>query len=187
MLKAPREGGVKTRLARDIGHAEAVEAYRRLVHRQLAQIPATWTVFVAFAPTDAVKEMRTWLGGDVRLFPQSEGDLGNRLLAAVERLGTPLVFLGGDCPYLTHDRLLDVERSGEEAVLWPTMDGGYCLLALRRPVDGIFSEISWGTEAVFEQTRKKIPPGVTIRIMEPALEDVDDIAAWTRALEAGVV
>jgi len=62
MLKAPRAGFVKTRLAQDVGPAAAATVYRRLVERQMIAIPHGWRVEVHFAPADAALEMQSWLG-----------------------------------------------------------------------------------------------------------------------------
>jgi glycosyltransferase A (GT-A) superfamily protein (DUF2064 family) len=40
LLKAPREGHVKTRLAAEIGDAQATRIYRLLVERQMAALPS---------------------------------------------------------------------------------------------------------------------------------------------------
>jgi hypothetical protein len=182
MLKAPREGFVKTRLAKDVGPARAVAVYRRLVEWQMRQIPAGWNIYVAFAPDDALDEMRAWLGTGPELFPQSAGDLGDRLASAMARLPTPLIFLGGDCPSLTTERLNEAAGAlgSSGVVIWPAVDGGYCLLGLSAVVPQIFEGIAWGTDSVFQQTLERLPSGVELAICEPPLEDVDDVASWER-------
>jgi len=50
LLKAPRSGTVKTRLARDIGSQQATMIYRALVEHQARAIPEGWDVTVHFAP-----------------------------------------------------------------------------------------------------------------------------------------
>lgn len=182
MLKAPREGFVKTRLAREVGAAEAVTIYRRLVAHQLREIPAGWHRHVAFAPDSAAVEMREWLGPELDCFPQSSGTLGDRLTAAMDRLPTPVIFLGGDCPSLTSDRLLHAADALKSAdlVIWPAVDGGYCLIGFAERVPEVFEGITWGTGSVFEETLARVPRGVRLEVCEPPLEDVDDLAAWRR-------
>ena len=53
ILKAPRAGTVKTRLARDIGVERATLVYRTMVERQAKAIPPGWNVSVHFSPPDA--------------------------------------------------------------------------------------------------------------------------------------
>jgi rSAM/selenodomain-associated transferase 1 len=187
MLKAPREGQVKTRLALAIGAAEATRAYRRLVERQMGQIPREWSTSIHFTPVNAADEMRSWLGKAYSYWPQADGDLGRRLSSAMHShfaiSCTPLVFLGGDCPYLTTPRLGEVAALLRETgvVLVPAIDGGYCLLALRRPLERLFSGIPWGTVAVADETRQRLREERIAWKELPPLEDVDDELSWARA------
>lgn len=190
MLKAPRAGEVKTRLAREVGDARATEIYRRLVERQLREIPAGWPVRICFSPADAEAEMRAWLGGAFAYSSQSEGDLGDRLTTASRQhfaeSAAPLVFIGGDCPYLTPTVFarLREEIAACGVVLVPAVDGGYCLLALHEARDEVFRNIAWSSTSVLEETRQRLrATGACWRELEP-LEDVDDLASWQRAAAA---
>jgi rSAM/selenodomain-associated transferase 1 len=187
MLKAPREGQVKTRLALAAGAGEAARIYRRLVEWQIARIPRDWSTQIHFTPTDASNEMQDWLGPGHSYCPQADGDLGARLGFAMHShfavSHIPLVFLGGDCPYLTTSRLGEVSALLREtdSVLIPALDGGYCLLALRRPAERIFSAIAWSTDTVAEETRRRLRnEGIAWKELQQ-LEDVDDEASWARA------
>ena len=82
MLKAPRAGFVKTRLALEIGAEPAAAIYRRLVEHQMSAIPQGWRVEVHFAPADAATEMRQRLGLDRSFYPQVGDDLGERMIHA---------------------------------------------------------------------------------------------------------
>ena len=85
-LKAPRPATVKTRLAQSVGVDRATTAYRRLVERQLRALSSLGREFaleVHYAPANAETEMAEWLGSEVALLPQFEGDLGERLEHAV--------------------------------------------------------------------------------------------------------
>ena len=189
MLKAPVEGAVKTRLGRDIGPAAATRAYRALVEHQLRQIPPAWRVHICYAPGGALAAKRAWLG-DERGYSAEAGDLGERLAVATaqhfERGGGPLVILGSDCPYLSGERLIEAEAALEnaDAAVAPAVDGGYCLIALRRAEPDVFRAISRSTDAVLAQTRQRLRErGLTCTELETA-EDVDDGASWQRARQA---
>ena len=132
MLKAPRPGTVKTRLAKDLGYERATEIYRKLVEHQIAQLPPEFDVEIYFAPVDAEQEMKGWLGNKFQFHPQSEGNLGDRLTASANEVFNNqtdgLIFLGGDCPHLTTEILMKCKRQMEnhEVVIGPACDGGYC-------------------------------------------------------------
>lgn len=162
MLKAPRPGMVKTRLAADVGVEKATAIYRNLVEHQCEQIPRKWSCTIHFAPADAEKEMRAWLESVApvgTLFTaQCEGDLGARMLHAVRHDlaggAEAVVLLGGDCPELLTTELLDAVRLLPQAdvVIAPATDGGYVLLALKQAHQELFEGIAWSRPSVFATT-----------------------------------
>ncbi len=191
MLKAPRLGQVKTRLAKDIGEAAALAAYRALVERQMREIPAGWNVEIHFTPDDGAAEMRAWLGplreAAPVFIPQAAGDLGARLIAALHsafaRGARQVIFVGGDCPGLTRERLAEAAEKLEHAdlVIIPAVDGGYVSIAFNVPHTGVFEGIEWSTERVCEQTQRRAKElRLSFGLLAP-LEDVDELASWERA------
>lgn len=191
MLKAPRPGTVKTRLAASIGDAAAAEIYRKLVEHQAAEIPRDWRVEVHFTPAEAETEMREWLAPllpeQTTFHPQAEGDLGTRLRAALAAAATrgarEIVFAGGDCPRLTTERLRAAVRllCTTDFVIIPAVDGGYVLIGLAGPHAFVFDDIAWSTPAVFEQTQRAIHArGMSLQSFAP-LEDVDDLPSLLHA------
>ncbi len=69
------------------------------------------------------------------------------------------IILGTDCPGLgisDVQQAVEAMRKGTDAVAGPTFDGGYYLLGLHRASASLFREMPWGTENVWEMTRKKL-------------------------------
>jgi len=189
MLKAPRPGTVKTRLAAELpgGATEAAAIYRRLAERQWAQTPPDWVREIHFAPAGAESGMRAWLPGADGYFPQPEGDLGMRLAAAAQGAfarGAGSVFLvGGDCPGLNevHFRsALKMLESGADYVIGPATDGGYTLLALVVMEMRLFDHMPWSTPTVCELTIARAQEAGLQGAKIETLEDVDDLASWKR-------
>jgi len=193
ILKAPRVGTVKTRLARDIGPKKATAIYRALAEYQAGAIPAKWDVAVHFAPPDAALEMKAWLKPFLpvssRFAPQCDGDLGLRLAHVVRtefQRGARRVFLiGGDCPGITRDYFDEADRhlNGADVVIGPAADGGYVLLGLKAPHAALFENIAWSTAAVLDQTiaaAKRL--SLTVGFLK-ILEDIDDVASLERNLK----
>jgi rSAM/selenodomain-associated transferase 1 len=190
VLKAPRPGLVKTRLAREVGDENATAIYRALVEHQAMSIPPGWQVTVYFTPTDAAGEMQMWLAShlpeNARFVPQCEGDLGRRLRSAVAaefQEGAKRVFLiGGDCPGISRDYLGDADEALNESdlVIGPAKDGGYVLLGLKSRRPSLFENIAWSTPAVLDQTlaaaRRLL---LRVRLL-PTLEDIDDAESFAR-------
>jgi rSAM/selenodomain-associated transferase 1 len=184
ILKAPRPGEAKTRLARGIDAARASAIYRALVEHQAAEIPVAWRVTVYFAPASAGEEMKIWLTPRLpegtRFVPQCEGDLGRRLETAVRAEfdnGSERVYLiGGDCPGLCRDFFCEADRalSDDDIVIGPAQDGGYVLLGLKCPHEVLFRDIAWSTPVVLDQTLAAARgQALTVRLLRP-LVDIDD-------------
>jgi uncharacterized protein len=185
-LKAPRVGSVKTRLAAAIGDVAAAAAYRAMVEHQLRSVPSGWQVRVMYTPADAATEMRSWLGNEVELLPQSDGDLGARLrsgfLRAIVPDGRPVIAIGGDCPALDTGCLnaAAAALSATDVVIGPARDGGYYLIGSRQRHDSLFHEIQWSSPHVLSQTLERArSAGLSVRLLEEK-EDVDDAPAWQR-------
>ena len=98
----------------------------------------------------------------IELHLQTQGDLGRRMAHAFgETLKrTPMALLmGTDCPSLTCGDLKEAKRilhQDPQAVISPAEDGGYVLIGLRQYASQLFEGISWGTEVVMEETRRKL-------------------------------
>jgi len=191
MLKAPRLGTVKTRLAATIGPREAARIYRLLAERQLAAIPPEWKVEVHFAPAEARSEMRAWLGPRPLLFAQAEGDLGARLIHAIAdtfaRGAQASLVIGGDCPELDASTLHAAAAALRQApiVLGPATDGGYYLIGLDQPRPALFADIPWSTERVLAATLEQAKSLNLITHLLSQKSDVDtfeDLRHHTRLL-----
>lgn len=189
LLKAPRLGEVKTRLAASVGEAAAVSIYRQLAERQIRALPTNWPVTIHYAPPNAGPEISQWLDqyrGGLGYQLQGDGDLGARLTAvfAAEfaHEARAVLAIGGDCPALDGSILLAAAQAltQSDVVLGPALDGGYYLIGLKAPCPALFAGISWSTAAVRAQTRDRIERQ-KLRVVElPVLEDVDDAASWAR-------
>ena len=176
LLKAPRLGTVKTRLAAEIGARQALRLYRVLAHRTLAEVRvAGLEATVWFTPVDAATEMRHWLGEGWDLRPQASGDLGTRLaavgavflslnywrLAAAAQAvptGRGWLAIGADCPRLDAALLREAAAvvARDEIVLGPSLDGGYYLLGGPMPLPDLFSAMPWSTSRVLGETRARL-------------------------------
>jgi uncharacterized protein len=198
MLKYPRAGAVKTRLAPAMGEERACELYRALVRHTLNAVERLrfdehvfMEVRIAGAPSDAA--VREWLGEELHFIPQGDGELGERMDRAVHNAfaeGAPsVIVIGADCPELTAEHLRDGLRALEshDVVLGPAADGGYYLIGMRRFLPELFRGIQWGGEQVFEQTLAAGRElGVAFQVLD-TLDDVDrpeDLPLWARTATA---
>lgn len=159
----PEPGKAKTRLIPALGPERAATLHRTLAERMIHLLRRTrivtgchFTVCHTGAPEG---EFRDWLGNGISLEPQSEGDLGTRLTAAIQaslhRGHDRVIVIGADCPELDVSHFTTAFKSlaNHPMVIGPAADGGYYLLGLRAPLHReLFEGIDWGTGAVLQQT-----------------------------------
>jgi len=110
------------------------------------------------------------------IIDQGPGDLGDRLIHVWSAVGRgPIAFLGTDSPDAPADALgsLFDALGPADAGAGPTRDGGYWVLAARRPLHPLVRAIDWGTASVYDQTvAAAAETGVTFKTLA-AWDDVD--------------
>ena len=177
--KFPHPGKAKTRLAPAIGHEAAAQVHRRLVERTLATVRASGLPFTAWTTGAEHADFAEWLGADVPLAEQGEGDLGARLA----RVSAPAILLGADVPDLSADHLREAAAAlqNHDTVIGPASDGGYYLLGFRRPLPFLWTEMPWGTDAVLRETERRLAENGASYDRLETLHDCDrpaDLARW---------
>ena len=188
-VKAPVPGRVKSRLARDLGAGQALEAYRVLVERELdafSQVEFPVELWVSGDPGNA--QVRDWsMRYALTVRRQPSGDLGRNMHEAISSCcaaGRAGVVIGSDLPAVdaSYVELAASLLQERDLVLGPAEDGGYALIGLNTPVATLFSDIDWGTDRVYRQTRSKAERlGLSVGEL-PITWDVDTIADWKRFL-----
>jgi rSAM/selenodomain-associated transferase 1 len=157
--RAPLAGRVKTRLAARLGAAGAASLHRRLIRAALDAASASRCGPVELHATAS----HAWLRavsrhGKITLRLQQGRDLGERMARATRaalRRHRRVVLIGSDCPELGPREIARAARwlaGGTDAVLAPARDGGYALIALRRPAEFLFRGMPWGSERVCGET-----------------------------------
>ena len=200
--KHPLAGAVKTRMTPPLTGDEAARlhvAALRVVCANVADV-GVFHVVPVVSPDDRAGELAEMLAGDLPhlrgggsldelVWPQGEGDLGERLARAVDRAFTGgadgVILLGADSPTLPCEWF---RRAGEllarqEAVMGPTDDGGYYLLGMRRPLPALLERIDWGGDQVAAQTRDRAATAGVNLVELPAWYDLDRFADLKRAAE----
>ena len=150
MLKEPRAGRVKSRLARDVGAVPAVQFYRDVMMSAVWRLgnDPRWQTILAVSP-DAAIASRMIPSGVMRI-RQGGGDLGQRLQhAAASAPPGPLVIIGTDIPGIRPSDIWAAFRAlgSHDALFGPASDGGYWLVGLkRRPrCPRVFDGVRWST------------------------------------------
>ena len=191
-VKYPEPGKVKTRLAATVGAEKAAGIYRRLVAAVLAGLPADDDLIVVFDPPEMRAQVTEWLQGLLAgrradFIAQAAGDLGVRLeqafAEAFARGFEKVAVIGSDCVELTPAVFFETWAALEtgDAVLGPSTDGGYYLLALRQPCAALFRGIAWSTDAVRAQTLAQAQAAGLSAHELAALPDIDTEGDWRKA------
>jgi uncharacterized protein len=187
LAKAP--GFAKSRLAPVLGVDGAANLQARFIERAIATAQAAAvgpvTLWVTPERHHPVFERASALHG-IALAMQPDGDLGARMLAAATP--GPAIVIGTDCPALAPEHLRAAAAAlhdGMDVAIVPVEDGGYGLIAMRRPEPALFAGIAWSTNSVMAETRYRLARfGLSWR--EPArVWDVDQPADVERLAREG--
>lgn len=159
--KAPRLGKVKTRLSPPLTTEQSLDLHRALVEVTLNRFECFKRPLI-----DHHLYLSEPLGNDKHLEIPSgwiqqiqEGNhLGERLETAFRRAFDDgikrVVVLGSDSPTLpfqcVEEAFDDLVRF--DAVLGPSLDGGYYLMGCSRFIPEVFKDISWGKSTVLRET-----------------------------------
>jgi uncharacterized protein len=186
MARYPQIGTTKTRLARTIGDDETVRLYRAfltdLAHKFAGHIcDLHW----AYTPVtiDYISFMATLapaLTKHMHAFPQQGIDFGARLHHAFQYTHDQgyqrTIVIGSDSPQISMKIIMQAQKELDKAdvILGPADDGGYYLIAMRRPYD-VFSGIPMSTSVVAQKTIELAQSqGLKVHTLEH-LFDIDEL------------
>jgi rSAM/selenodomain-associated transferase 1 len=193
LAKAPIPGLAKSRLIPAIGAHAAAVLQERLTEQavETALAGGVGPVTLWCAPDTTHASFRALAARfPITLARQPDGDLGVRMLAALEIGGDPTLVIGTDCPARSAAHLraaAEALHNGADVVLIPAEDGGYVLIGARAPHSELFNNMIWGTPTVLAETRKRIA-ALNLKSVELSpLWDVDteyDLARLEKELPA---
>jgi uncharacterized protein len=180
----PVSGAAKTRLISALGGDGAAAVHKTLTERtvatlrQVGQDEHAIEIYYTGATEEA---FAGWLGDDLHYVLQAEGDLSDRLLAALDP--APVIFFGSDTPDLSaaHIDAAIMALESCDVAIGPADDGGYYLIALAGPYAQLFDDIRWSSEHTLADTLARArDSGLTAELLE-TLHDCDrpeDLARW---------
>ena len=194
LTKAPVAGFVKTRLIPTLGKQGACDLYIQLLTRlenTLKNVVDKTHSQVALwvAGDDQHEAFIPWQSFATFYQQPTESDLGVRMAVAVQSSlarGCVPVLIGVDVPDLDEAYLINCTQQLEshELVISPAEDGGYGLLGLKQFYAELFENKNWGTDSVFEKTKKDLDALRLKVVYLPRVWDVDEPADAKRWLQA---
>lgn len=188
--KEPVMGKVKTRLARGIGEAAALQFHEIMLRRTMEMVCqynlAAVELHVSGNPYHPLIQSLS-AEFNITVYSQKGDDLGEKMFFALEQsLGNSnySVLIGTDCPAMGVDYLSNALTAlvrGQDAVIGPAEDGGYVLIGTRNIKKDWFSDISWGSSQVMEQSRSKMQAsGAKIEELQTLwdVDQIEDLQRW---------
>lgn len=179
MGKLPRPGRVKTRLLSRLGPDLVAELYAAFLSdtlKTVAEVPGE-KVFACALDDASEIEVAHRIAPGWRVVPQRGRDLGERLQHARQDAGTEnVVIIGSDSPTLPASRIeaafafLDPQT----AVLGPTRDGGYDLIAFCGAMHALLLDIPWSTALVRATTQARAAAAGIKLVLLDERADVDE-------------
>jgi uncharacterized protein len=198
MARYPQVGTTKTRLARTIGHEEAVRLYQAFL-TDLAYKFAGQGVDLHWAYTPTEVDYLSYMASLARslieymhAFPQQGIDLGARLHHVFrwthDQGYRSTIVISSDTPQMSLNIVTQAQKALGKAdvVLGPADDGGYYLIAMRRPYD-IFSGIPMSTAIVAQKTIELAQSqGLNVHVLENLfdIDELPDLLRLAQLLEA---
>ena len=180
--KKPELGKVKTRLCPPLTSVQAKQVAILLIEKSVERFSEFWpgelelcvwpdrfdTTFEALS-TDF----------DVKLSTQTDGDLGQKMHAAISRKvskGQNAMVIGTDIPHC-HAQILESAYkalSNDKNVIGPTFDGGYYCVGVNNPNAAMFENVSWGSEQAYAQTLTSCAQAdINFDVVLPFINDLD--------------
>lgn len=193
----PIPGKTKTRMIPSLGYEGALTLHHEMTNHTL-KISQQWLndypnsnqnpKYLAIYYHGGNQElMQLWLGKDHEYHQQSTGDLGEKMLSAIQESQQQnyqkIVIIGTDCPSLTPPLINQAfqQLNHKEIVLGPAQDGGYYLIGVKDTYPPLFKNIPWGTSRVFQDTINQIKQLQLSFSLLPILTDIDypdDLWIW---------
>lgn len=187
MAKASEPGRTKTRLCPPLSFAEAADfntAFLKDIATTVLRSGQDHSValYMAYGPPGSEAFFARELPANAGLIEAWLPNFGDCLWGAIEEMFArgheTACVLNSDSPTLPGALLratyAALERSGDRAVLGPSTDGGYYLLAIKGRHRRLFEDVAWSTADVARQTIERAAEiGLEI-VTLPVWYDVDD-------------
>jgi uncharacterized protein len=177
----PTPGTAKTRLIPALGAIEAARVHRDLTERTIRTMASSGLTVEVRYTGGPMHDFSAWLGEDIALVEQVDGDLSDRLIAALDP--APVIFFGADTPDLSSvhvNQAIEALRT-RDVVIGPAEDGGYYLIGVASPHRFLFEAMPWSTDRVYPETLSRLQSRSLVPAVLETLSDCDrpeDLARW---------
>lgn len=197
----PRQGHCKTRLIPHLGAEQAAELQKKMTEKLVLvadHLRRNSAVSVSLFYSDGDESlMNAWLGPRTYVAQQGN-DLGQRMEHAFGYVFSKgyqeVILVGSDIPSLDTPILQHAFAAlkSHDAVLGPTVDGGYYLIGFRSEVFNnlapeLFTNMPWSTEMVCSITAERIAKEGYSHTQLTPLQDIDTYDDLLEAQKMGYI
>lgn len=179
LTRNPELGKVKSRLAKDIGKAAALEVFVKLIeHTEKTIRHADADKAIYYSENIRINDF--WDDNIYQKRLQKGGNLGQRIEHAFKNGFNDgyknIIIIGSDLYDLTPGHIKTAFKALKtyDTVIGPAEDGGYYLLGMKTLYSKVFKNKQWGSETVLEATKADLKDEASTYIME-TLNDIDYI------------
>jgi uncharacterized protein len=178
-IRNPQLGKVKTRLAKTLGAEKTLKIYLHLLeHTQNISRNANCDAHLYYS--DFIDDTDDWDKNIYQKHLQIKGDLGEKMSAAFKEQFDQgyqkVAIIGSDCLELKTEIIdqafLTIQEN--QAVIGPTLDGGYYLLGMSTYLPYLFQNKKWSTNTVFMDTLNDLEKNKVESRLLDVLNDIDE-------------
>ena len=179
----PELGKVKSRLAKSIGEASALEVYKFLLEHTknvLSKLDCDRAVYYSVK----IREDDIWDSETFSKHQQFGDDLGARMQNAFEngfKKGYEKIIIVGSDLYDLNTKIINQAFKAldtNDSVIGPAEDGGYYLLGMKTLNPSVFDIENWGTETVYKQTISKLTSSLYVLKTLNDIDYVEDLKPY---------
>ena len=184
LSKAPIAGRVKTRLSPPCTPSEAAAVAEACLLDTIDAVAATSAAGRRVLAIDG--PVGLWCPHGFDVVPQRGGGLDERLAAAFDDVGGPVVLVGMDTPQVTPELLTHAvaQLQDHDSVIGPAADGGYWLIGLRVANPKVFLGVPMSTDATCAAQLERLADlGLRVSVVQE-LRDVDTAVDAVRVAES---
>ncbi|MDU5080484.1 TIGR04282 family arsenosugar biosynthesis glycosyltransferase [uncultured Tissierella sp.] len=190
MTRIPMAGQTKTRLMDIMSGDECAELHMAFLKdlfntfKKLKEID----IYLTYTPENSLDTIENIIPEFVKTLPQIGEDLGNKMYNAINDILSldyeKVILIGSDIPHIKNEDILHSFKILEEKdiVLGPSYDGGYYLIGMKKPNEGIFHiSKKWGGKSVLESTidmanNQRLTVGLAAKYMD--IDTKEDLFAF---------
>jgi rSAM/selenodomain-associated transferase 1 len=164
MTRVPVPDKTKTRLSDTFSPEKCTElhfCFLKDIFRTLDSLKEKLDIYITYTEEKDFYIMKELVPEYIKCFPQEGESLGERMLNAIDKVLSKghekAALIGSDVPQLEGEEILKAFEilNLRDLCFGPTFDGGYYLVAMKKPCNEVFSkDITWGGSTVLEATIK---------------------------------